>query len=67
MSHDAEVQWEKDYNLQSQIFALNRRLDKLIAAVDSLIDDNAKLKQRLLVLYKDRRMGWWQRWLGRDE
>lgn len=58
MSHDVGEQWEKDYNLQSQICGLERRVDKLI-------DDNAKIKKRLLVLYKDRRMRWWERWFGK--
>ena len=67
MSHDAEVQWEKDYNLQSQIYELSKRVDNLTGAINLLIDDNCKMRQRLLVLYKDRRVGWWERWFGARE
>jgi hypothetical protein len=67
MSHDAEVQWEKDYNMQSQLCVLSKRVDQLTGAMNLLIEDNSKMKQRLLALYKDRRGGWWERWFGRGE
>lgn len=67
---EGEELWNMDYKLQNQILVMNTRLNEVVESLNVLIEDNAKLKQRLLVLYKDKRDqevgcldGFWT-WLG---